>query len=100
MIEEAFVRAYNVLCTYDGSFIDGFIEHVRAGLQDNDTEKELKSVNKKIQRLKERKSGLVDMRLDDKIDEEIYQMKIAEVNERMDELLLKKQSLKGKQKDQ
>ena len=100
LLEEAFVRAYNALCTYDGDFIDGFIEHVKAGLQDNDTDKEMKSVNKKIGRLKERKSSLVDMRLDDKIDEETYQMKIAEVNQKMDELLLKKQSLKDRQQDQ
>ena len=39
LIEKAFVRAYNALCTYDGDFIDGFIEHVKAGLQDNDTDK-------------------------------------------------------------
>ena len=88
------------LCTYDGDFIDGFIEHVKAGLQNNDTDKEIKSVNKKIGRLKERKSSLVDMRLDDKIDEETYQMKITEVNQRMEELLLKKQSLKERQQDQ
>lgn len=100
LIEESFVRAYNALCTYEGEFIDRFLEHVKAGLQDNDTDKQLKSVNKKISRLKERKSNIVDMRLDDKIDEEIYQMKIAEVNQQMDELLLKKKSLKDMQKDQ
>jgi len=100
LIEEAFVRAYNALCTYDGDFIDGFIEHVKAGLQDNDTDKEINAVNKKISKLKERKSHLVDMHLDDKIDEETYQTKVSEVNEKLDELLLKKQSLKDKQNDQ
>ena len=99
LIEDAFVRAYNALCTYDGDFIDGFIEHVKAGLQDNDIDKELNSVNKKIGRLKERKSSLVDMRLDDRVDEETYQMKIVEVNHKMEELLLKKQSLKDRKQD-
>lgn len=99
LIEKAFVRAYNALCNFDGDFIDGFIAHVKAGLQDNDTDKEMKSVNKKIGRLKERKSSLVDMRLDNKIDEETYQMKITEVNQKIDELLLKKQSLKERQQD-
>ena len=60
----------------------------------------MKSVNKKIGRLKERKSSLVDMRLDDKIDEEIYQIKMQEVNEKMDGLLLQKQSLKDRLQDQ
>lgn len=100
LIEEAFVRAYNALCTYDGEFINGFLEHVRAGLQDNDTDRELKNINKKIARLKERKSSLVDMRLDDGIDEEIYQAKVAEVNEKLDGLFSKKQSLNGRKKDQ
>ena len=100
LIEEAFVRAYNTLCTYDGDFIEGFLEHVKAGLQNNDTDRELKNINKKIARLKERKSSIVDMRLDEKIDEEIYQMKMQEVNEKMDGLLLQKQSLKDKLQDQ
>lgn len=88
MVEEAFVRAYNALCTYDGEFINRFLEHVKVGLQNNDTDRELKNINKKIARLKERKSSLVDMRLDDKMDEEIYQIKIAEVNEKMDTLMI------------
>lgn len=46
------------------------------------------------------KSSLVDMRLDDKIDEEIYQIKVTEINEKMDGLLLQKQSLKDKMQDQ
>lgn len=57
LIGEAFVRAYNALCTYDGEFIDGFLEHVRAGLQNNDTDRELKNLNRKITRLKERKTS-------------------------------------------
>ena len=100
LIENAFVRGYNTLCTYDGEFIDGFLEHVRIGLQDNDTEKELKSIGKKIAKLKERKGQLVDMRLDDKVDEETYQSKLAEVSQKMEELLLKKQSLQDKKKDE
>lgn len=94
LIEKAFVRAYNALCTYDGEFIDGFLEHVRAGLQNNDADKELKNLDKKIARQKERKNSLIDMRLDDKVDEETYQVKVEEINKKVDELLLQKQSLK------
>lgn len=99
LIEKAFVRAYNALCSYDGEFINGFLEHVKAGLQDSDAEKEMKAVNKKIASLKERKSSLVDMRLDGSIDEETYQTKAAEVNEKLDELSSKKQSLLDWKKD-
>ena len=99
LTEKAFVRAYNALCTYDGEFINGFLEHVKAGLQDADTEKELKSVNKKISRLKERKSSLVDMRLDGGIDEETYKAKIAEADEKLDGLFSRKQTLNDRKKD-
>lgn len=99
LIEEAFVRAYNALCTYDGEFINGFLEHVKSGLQGSSTEKELKSVSKKIARLKERKSGLVDMRLDGDIDEETYQTKLAEINEKLDMLSSEKQSLHDRKKE-
>jgi DNA invertase Pin-like site-specific DNA recombinase len=99
LLEKAFVRAYNALCTYDGEFIDGFIEHVKLGLENNNTDKELKSISKKMSKLKERKSSLVDMYVDKKIDEETYQTKVEEVNRNLDELLVKKQSLKDKQQD-
>ena len=40
------------------------------------------------------------MRLDGNIDEETYQTKIAEVNEKLDELFSKKKSLNDRKKDQ
>ena len=93
LIEEAFVRSYNALCSHDGDFVDSFLERVKNALQGDDFSKEVKAVDKEIFQLKERKSQLVDMRLDGKVDEETYQMKVAAVTTRLDELKARKLEL-------
>ena len=100
VIEKAFVRSYNLLCNNDVSFVDSFLERIKQTLQEDDNGKELKSIDKQIFQLKERKSSLVDMRLDDKIDEEIYQVKLSELTEKLDKLYDRKQKLQHVQTEQ
>lgn len=90
VIEQAFIRSYNLLCTNNDSFVDSFLEKVTHALQEENYGKEIKTIDKEIIQLKERKSSLVDMHLDDKIDGETYQKKLSEVTERLDKLYYKK----------
>ena len=102
LIEDAFVRAYNVLCNHNTDFISVFLERVKKTLEKDDGAKELKAVDKEILKLKERKSTLVDMHLDDKLDKETYQKKLAEINAKLDNLYQRKevlQNLKVEQED-
>ncbi len=100
LIEEAFVRSYNALCNHDVNFVDSFLERVKQTLQEDDSSKELRSIDNEIFKLKERKSTLVDMHLDDKIDEETYQQKVSEVNDKLDKLYERKQELQHLQSEQ
>jgi len=100
LIEESFIRSYNALCNHNGDFVDSFLERVKSTLQEEDNGKEMKSVNKEIFQLKERRSSLVDMRLDEKIDEETYQIKVAEITVKLDKFYQKKQELKHLQSEQ
>ena len=93
LIEEAFVRSYNMLCNNDQSFVGSFLERVKQALMEADNSREMKSLEKEIFQLKERKSSLVDMRLDDKIDEETYQIKLTELLDKMDKLNDRKKEL-------
>lgn len=100
LIEEAFVRSYNALCNHNGDFVDSFLERVKMTLQEDDNGKEMKSVDKEIFHLKERKSNLVDMRLDNKIDEETYKIKLEEVTDKLDKTYQRKQELNHLQSEQ
>ena len=100
VIEQAFVRSYNMLCHHDQSFVDSFLGRVKQNLQEDDKGKELKSIDKEIVQLKKRKSGLVDMRLDNKVDEETYQTKLSEIANIMDKLYDRKQELQLFQTEQ
>lgn len=93
LIEEAFVRAYNVLCNHDTDFVGVFLERVKKTLQNDSGVKELKSVDKEIFSLKERKSNLVDMHLDGRLDKETYQQKVTQISYKLDELYQRKEML-------
>lgn len=95
LIEQAFIRSYNLLCANNNSFVDSFLEKVKQALQVDNNSKEIKVVEKEIIQLKERKSSLVDMRLDEKIDEETYRKKLADITEKLDKLYDKKQEYKA-----
>ena len=93
LLEEAFVRAYNVLCNCDTSFVDVFLNRVKKALQKDGNEKEIKVVEKEIFNLKERKSQLVDMHLDDSIDKETYQQKVSDINNKLGRLYERRETL-------
>jgi len=81
VIEKAFVQSYNLLCKENESIVANFLDRIEKSLKKDDNSSKIKKAEREIIRLKERKSTLVDMRLDDKIDEETYQLKMQEIDD-------------------
>ncbi len=81
VIEKAFVQSYNLLCKENEGIVNNFLERIEKSLKKDDNSSKIKKVETEIARLKGRKSTLVDMRLDDKIDEETYRLKMQEIED-------------------
>lgn len=81
VIEKAFVQSYNLLCKENEGIVNNFLERIEKSLKKDDNSSKIKKVETEIVRLKGRKSTLVDMRLDDKIDEETYRLKMQEIED-------------------
>ena len=102
LIEKAFVQSYNVLCKNNETMVDDFIKRVESTLQSENKGNKVTKCENDIVKIKQRKSQLVDMFLDDKIDDEIYQTKLSELESKLNKLyqdLEELKILKEKQED-
>lgn len=77
-IEKAFVDAFNMLCSDNKDIITEFLNEMEESLSNLDTSKEIKRVQKEIDLYENKMNKLVDMRLDDIIDKETYELKYVE----------------------
>lgn len=74
-IEKAFVESYRQLTSNNQDIVDEFLLRVEATLNDNSLEKSIKKLDKEVSSLLLKQDSLVDLRLENKIDEKIYEEK-------------------------
>lgn len=94
LIELAFLKSYNLLSSGHNDVTETFLKRVKEALQNTDIHMELKKVEKGIFDLKERKSRLIDMHIDGKLDEEEYQGKSEAIMDELDKLYCKQKDYK------
>ena len=83
IIEEAFVQAYNNICTNITGIINCLLTSMEEVLSGNNYDKEIKKINEQISNLKLRESKLVDMKLDGIIESNIYVQKSEELKNKI-----------------
>lgn len=93
IIEAAFVQSFNMLCLNNKEIVEEFLASVSKTLEDNDHLKESKRINKEIDILEKRISKLVDMRIDESIDKENYELKYLELSDANEKLRSEKTEL-------
>lgn len=85
-IEQAFIDAFNMLCSKNRDVIDEFLNEMEVSLSKLDTAKELKRVQNEIQLMDKKVEKLVDMRINDSIDKETYEVKYSELSTKIQKL--------------
>lgn len=86
LLEEAFIQTFNTLQENDTESIKEFIERFVKMSNNNNYTKELKEIESKISKTKDRMSKLVDMRLDETIDESVYKAKYDKLSTELEDL--------------
>ena len=86
MIENAFVKSYQLLCTDQQEVVDEFLQKVEGILNDDTSLKRLPKIGKEMADLHRRKEKLLDLRLDNNIDRDIYEKKNQELSEQLKKL--------------
>ena len=74
-IEKAFLESYRQLTSNNKDIVSSFLELVEASLNDKSLEKSIKKLEREITHLLNKQNSLVDLRLEEKIDEDLYEEK-------------------------
>ena len=93
IIENAFVRAFNILCTDNKTIVEEFLENIEKELQSKDNKKLLKQIDGDIRNVENKISKLLDLHLEDQIDKENYEEKYTELKKELQELKTEKREL-------
>ena len=93
VIENAFVKSYQLLCTDQQEVVDEFLRKVEGILNDDTSLKRLPKIGKEMGDLHRRKEKLLDLRLDNNIDRDIYEKKNQELSDQLKKLQEEQQQL-------
>ena len=86
VIEKAFVKSYQLLCSDQQQVVEEFLQKVEGVLNEDTSLKRLPKIEKGMNDLRKRKEKLLDLRLDTTIDRDIYESKNQELSEQLKKL--------------
>lgn len=87
IVEDAFIAAYNRLCKDHADVLDEFLSRVCEVLAENKGKYSvIDNLKEQIRAVKSRKSKLMDALLDGQIDQDMFDEKMAEINNDLKEL--------------
>ncbi|WP_284642051.1 recombinase family protein [Paenibacillus silviterrae] len=78
-IEQAFLESYRLLCINNKDVMDDLLKRIEDTLCANSATRDLTRIEKEILSLEQKRKKLVDMRLEDIIDKETYEVKYYEL---------------------
>lgn len=93
LIEQAFVRSYNILCKENSAIVENFIKRLETSLKPSNNESKIKRLETEIRSIEEQKSKLLDLFLQDTVDKDTLESKQAELDEKLRIYLAKKATL-------
>ena len=93
IIENAFVKAFNILCTDNKTIVEEFLQNVEQGLQARDNRKLLNKIDGEIRNIENKISKLLDLHLEDKIDKVNYEEKYNQLKKELQDLKTEKTEL-------
>lgn len=83
IIENAFVKAFNILCTDNKTVVEEFLENVEQGLKTKDNRKLINKKDSEIRNTEMKINKLLDLHLEDKVDKITYEEKYSKLREEL-----------------
>jgi len=100
VIEKAFVKSYQLLCSDKKDVMKEFLEKVESVIKEDASTKRLPKLEKDIADISRRKEKLLDLRLENKIDNDDYDKKSRELSGTLDKLKEEQKELLSLSKNQ
>lgn len=92
-IEKAFLESYRQLTSNNKDIVNKFLELIESTLNDNTLEKNIKKLEREISKILDKQNSLVDLRLEEKIDSELYEKKYVSLQNKYSEKSKEKEAL-------
>lgn len=86
IVEEAFLEAYKLLCGNDKSIIDDFLALAEETLTEANVEKIISRTERDLVAAENKKSKLIDLRLEGTIDDDAFSSKLFDLDNNIDTL--------------
>ena len=86
IIEEAFLEAYKLLCGNDKSIVDDFLALAEETLTEANVEKIISRTERDLVAAENKKSKLIDLRLEGTIDDDAFSSKLFDLDNNIDTL--------------
>ena len=93
IIENAFVKAFNILCRDNKTIVEEFLENIEKELQSKDNKKLINKIDGDIRGIEKKIGKLLDLHLEDQIDKENYEGKYTELKKELQDLKAEKREL-------
>lgn len=87
VIEDAFVESYKIITSDNKEILDEFLKRIEKNLSSDQFEKKLIKIDRQIQDIISKQKKLLNLRIDDEIDPEMYNEKLSELKEEEQKLL-------------
>lgn len=87
VIEDAFVESYKIITSDNKEILDEFLNRIEKNLSSDQFEKKLIKIDRQIQDIISKQKKLLNLRIDDEIDPEMYNEKLSELKEVEQKLL-------------
>lgn len=81
VIEDAFVESYKIITSDNKEILDEFLDSIEKNLSSDQFEKKLIKLDRQIQDIISKQKKLLNLRIDDEIDPEMYNEKVSELKE-------------------
>ncbi|HEL1163230.1 TPA: recombinase family protein [Streptococcus equi subsp. zooepidemicus] len=92
-IEKAFLESFRLLYQNNDKIIDLFLQTVEEEISDNSLELELQSIEKKLMKLKQQERDIIQMKLDGRISDDLYDEKFHAIKKDKEKLSVSKVNL-------
>jgi len=85
-IEKAFIKSYQLLTKQDSSLLEEFIDNAKEVLLNGDSEGSIKKTKEKLEKNKQKKENLLNLKLNGLVDDDIFASKNLVLSQRIDSL--------------
>ncbi len=93
VLEQAFIEVHNTIAENKFKNKDKLLEAIKSSLEENDCSKEIEKLNNQEEKIHNKLSKLVDMRLEDSIDKNTYLTKENELKTELKDIETKRNEL-------